>query len=281
MALRFRSFLRHLFVWENQMKISRSKGLKAVSLLTAAILLLLSGCAGIKPGSTPETAQASSGISAPELTTGLPSGDPYEDMNSIYASPVDFAALQAENEDIYAYIYVPGTNIEYPILQSNTDDNYYLNHDYQRKSIYKGSIFTQSVNAKDFDDPVTVVYGHNTSRGDMFSELLYFRDSRFFSENEFFYIYLPGHILVYRIFSAHIYDKRHIMNSYDFSDRWTLLDFQGTLLNPTALEKNVRSDVSLNENSDIVILSTCIEASSTAAARFLVNGVLVKDVITQ
>ena len=41
--------------------------------------------------------------------------------------PIDFAALQAVNPEIYAWIRIEGTNIDYPIVQSSTDDTYYLN----------------------------------------------------------------------------------------------------------------------------------------------------------
>ena len=42
--------------------------------------------------------------------------------------PIDFASLKETNEDIYAWIDIPDTNIHYPIVQSQTDDSYYLNH---------------------------------------------------------------------------------------------------------------------------------------------------------
>ena len=41
---------------------------------------------------------------------------------------IDFAALQEENSDVYAWIYVPGTNVDYPVLQHPEDDTYYLEH---------------------------------------------------------------------------------------------------------------------------------------------------------
>ena len=42
--------------------------------------------------------------------------------------PIDFAALQQQNPDVYAWIQVPGTEVDYPILQSSNDNTYYLNH---------------------------------------------------------------------------------------------------------------------------------------------------------
>ena len=236
----------------------------------ALTLLLLCACRQAQP---PETTTA-----AAPTTTQLP-GETTA-AGASFPDPVDFADYQSVNREVYAYIRVPGTNIDYPIVQSGSSDQYYLRRTWEGKSNYRGCIFTQSVNAKEFTDPVTVVYGHNTDKGDMFSELLNFQDPDFFDAHERFYIFLPGHILVYQVISAHTFDNRHIMNSYDFSDAQVLAGFQQMLLAPVALERNVRSGVTLDENSEIVVLSTCAEPRSGASARYLVNGVLVNDVVT-
>ena len=52
--------------------------------------------------------------------------------------PIDFAALQEVNPDIYAWIRIEGTNIDYPVGQSSTDDSYYLNHTIEGKEGYPG-----------------------------------------------------------------------------------------------------------------------------------------------
>ena len=215
-----------------------------------------------------------------ELEPGLPTltGD---DSGIEYSNPVDFESLQFENREAYAFIMVPNTNIAYPILQSTIDDNYYLRRDINGKSDYCGSIFTQSCNSKDFDDPVTVIYGHNTDKGNYFSELISFEDKEFFNRNDTFYIFTPGRILVYQILSCHTYDTRHIMNSYDFSNPNVFAKFCEEILNPTSMQRNVRAGTALYSDSNIVVLSTCSKPSSRSSERFLVNGVLIKDVPTQ
>lgn len=216
--------------------------------------------------------------SAPVTETRLP--DETVEAGAEYPDPVDFGEYRSVNREVYAYIKIPGTDIKYPVLQSGKSDDYYLRRDWKGASSYRGCIYTQSANAKEFTDPITVVYGHNTDKGDMFSQLLRFQDKEFFDSHDVFYIFIPGHILVYKIFSAHSFDDRHILNSYDFSSPEVLASFQQMLLNPSALEKNTREGVSLNEYSEIVILSTCAEPRSTSNFRYLVNGVLVNDVVT-
>lgn len=190
-------------------------------------------------------------------------------------NPVDFAALQTRNSEVYAWIEVPNTEIELPILQSFADDLYYLNRDLDGKYSRLGSLFTQSKNSLDFSDPVTVIYGHNYYSGGMFTNLHYFEDADFFKENEFFYIYTPGRKLTYRIVSAYKYDDRHILNSFDFSDEQVRREYFDGVLNPKAMLRNVREGVELQTDDKLVVLSTCLTGGYSG--RYLVNGVLIKD----
>ena len=195
-------------------------------------------------------------------------------------NPVDFKSLQAKNEDLYAWIKVPGTRINYPIAQGN-DDEFYLHHDYLKNYLFAGTIYTEMCNAKDFSDPITLVYGHNMyrSEGTMFTTLHNFEDPKFFEKHKTFTVYTPGHILTYKVFSAFKYDNRHIMNSFDFSFEKDLKAFQEEMLNPHSTLKNVRSGVTLNQDSKVVVLSTCF--SGDKSVRFLVCGVLEKDELTR
>ena len=190
-------------------------------------------------------------------------------------NPVDFVSLQDRNSEIYAWIVVPNTEIELPILQSRADDLYYLNRDLDGKWSRLGSLFTQSKNNMDFSDPVTVIYGHNYYSGGMFTNLHYFEDADFFKENEFFYIYTPTRKLTYRVVSAYKYDDRHILNSFDFSDEQVRREYFDSVLNPKAMLRNVREDAVLETDDRLVILSTCLTGGYSG--RYLVNGVLVND----
>ena len=120
--------------------------------------------------------------------------------------PIDFASLQKENEDIYAWIKIDGTNIDYPIVQSSTDDTFYIHRGIDKEDLYAGAIYTEMQNAKDFSDPNTVLYGHNMKDGSMFATLHNFRDRDFFDQHREIIIYTPKHILHYTVFAAYTYD---------------------------------------------------------------------------
>ena len=87
--------------------------------------------------------------------------EPEEDSKSKVDIPIDFAALKEKNPDVYAWINIPGTAIDYPILQRENDNTYYLDHTIDHEEKTEGAIFTENYNNTDFEDPNTVIYGHD------------------------------------------------------------------------------------------------------------------------
>lgn len=194
-------------------------------------------------------------------------------------NPINFSAQMAENDEIYAWLYIPGTNVNYPILQSMTDDLYYLRRGVDRKYLIAGVLFTQSHNRRDFSDPVTVVYGHNMSEdGSMFATLHNFEDPDFFAEHEDVFVYTPGHILTYKVVSAYKYDNRHIMNSFNFDDETVRREYFDYVMSPMMFPMNVREGEYIETEDKLLVLSTCM---ANNRYRYLVNAVLVSDESTK
>ena len=194
-------------------------------------------------------------------------------------NPIDFNELQKKNEDIYAWITIENTQVDYPIVQAyEEDDGFYLNHNINKQYDINGSIYTERANSLDFSDSNTVIYGHNMLDGSMFQNLHKFRDKKFFDENKYIYIYTKGHILKYEIFAAYKSDNRHILNSYDFTKDGVFKEYLKKAQNPPSLEVN-RRDLNLSENDKIITLSTCI--GNETQYRYLVQGVLINDTITK
>ncbi len=195
-------------------------------------------------------------------------------------NPINFKELKKLNKDLYAWIRIPGTVIDYPVAQSsNSDDNYYLHHNYLGNYEFAGTIYSQRHNTRYFVDRVTVLYGHNMLNGSMFASLHDFEDPEFFEENQYIYIYTEGHILTYRIFAAYDYDNRHILNSFEFSDDEVYAQYLKDCLNPHSAYANVREGIELTTDDRIITLSTCTNYNSSY--RLLVQGVLTDDQRTQ
>lgn len=188
--------------------------------------------------------------------------------------PVDFVELKKKNPDIYAWINVPGTSVDYPVLRREGDNSYYLNHTVDKKSSVYGSIYTEDYNDKDFADFNTVVYGHNMKNGSMFGTLRKYRDKTFFEQNQYINVYMPGRIMKYQIFAAYVWDNRHILLSLDFTNEDIREAYINMIFSTRKMNANIDRDLSVTKDDRIITLSTC---TGNDEERYLVQGVLIYD----
>lgn len=198
-----------------------------------------------------------------------------EDMGiPVPEKQVDFDNLQETvNKDIYAWIYIPDTAVDYPILQHPTDNTYYLNYNLDGSRGYPGCIYTEDYNAKDFTDPVTVVYGHNMKDGSMFAGLHKYADSEYMESHPYVYIYTPDSLLVYEMFTAHETTDEHILYAHNwFEEKSILEDYIKDISDARIMGSVLREDVEVDGDDCILTLSTCI--STKPNNRFVVQGVL-------
>ena len=190
---------------------------------------------------------------------------------------VDFDELNDINTDIYAWLYVPGTDVDYPVAQSieYKEDDYYLDHNIYRQYQFSGTIYSQLKNHLDFHDPVTVLYGHNMLNGTMFASLHNFEDRDFFDEHNTAFVLTKDKVFTYLIYSAYVFDDRHILNTYNFDEEGVFQEYLDSTLEPHSYSENVREGVKLNTSNRILTLSTCTGGASNT--RYLVQGVLVDE----
>ncbi len=203
----------------------------------------------------------------PETDSLKPEPDTEEDLlkprepkqtGTAYVSPIDFEALRQINSDIFAWIDIPDTNIQFPIVQHPTENNYYLDHTIEGyHARVPGSIYTFSGVAKDFSDFNTMIYGHNMYNGTMFSDLYMFQNRDYVSEHPKIYIYTPDAEYVYDIFGAVVYDDRLISSSFDFSRIDDREDYIESLDNANAGTLYL-DEIPVSSESHIITLSTCI-----------------------
>ncbi len=187
---------------------------------------------------------------------------------------LDFEKLQNRNSDIYAWIEVPGTKVDYPIVQHLNDNTYYLTRTIDHEKKTAASIFTETYNTKDFEDHHTVIYGHNMKNGSMFKTLHYFEDPEFFEENREVIIYLPNQTRYYRIFAAYTYDNRHLLNNYYCEDPDIFQSYLDEVFAIRDFGANIDREMEITAEDHIITLSTCVD-SGDSTQRYLVQAVLV------
>lgn len=207
--------------------------------------------------------------------------------------PVDFRVWTEINSDIYGWITIPDTNINYPVVQSEDDDSYYLTHHFDKTTNSFGSIFSEATyNHKGFSDRVTTLYGHDIWTDDLyFHQLHKFSDNEFFQEHQAVYTYTENELQTWKVLAWAVLDDRHIMYEYDnFADTVDILDFFE--LARSSQDSIVREDAlkSIGNESQFLFLSTChpelpdmrcilvCELSKRQAASYQGEGIRPEDI---
>lgn len=194
------------------------------------------------------------------------------------ARAIDFEALKRRNPDIYAWLEIPGTVIDYPVLQSAREENpeqeYYLHYDADRQESVYGAVFSQDYNKKDFADFITVLYGHNMKDYTMFGSLSLFEEPGVMERNKKIYIYLPEATLEYEIFAAYPVDAFHLLSGFDLESGKDCRDYLQKVKRQARNARVFDHELfdGINEDSHILALSTCYHGDPTQ--RFLVQAVL-------
>lgn len=178
----------------------------------------------------------------------------------------------AVNEDIYAWLEIPGTDINMPVVQVKAGDLFYTDHNAQREEDPKGALFTEDYNARDFEDAITVIYGSNNS---VFGELFQYLDNLYMKEHSQICISANEKTYTYRIFAAYKTDNRHILERFDFGktegNRKAYLD---SIFDNRAMDVRIDDSVHVDPDSRILTLST--HDTEDEQKRFLVQAYLEK-----
>lgn len=231
---------------------------------------------GAPPTTTPHTSPGTSDPDIPDdpdVTEPVTGEEPAETEPlppEPYHCPEELTAIMEENPDAYAWLYVPGIGISYPVMQSAESDLYYLNHNSQRQYSVAGALFTEhAYNSRDFEDPVTIIYGHLMKSNAMFGAL---QNVYSVPENlescSLIEIYLPDKKWEYRVFAALPYDSRHILYNYDFSKARIYKTFFGSIMETRALNASFAPEYKPVYGDHVLILSTCLRGDSSQ--RYLV-----------
>ena len=170
----------------------------------------------------------------------------FRKYSTVSIDEVNFSDLKSVNSDTIAWIMVDGTSINYPVVQTS-DNDYYLNHNFNKTLSTDGWIFMDYRNSIDISNN-TVFYGHNLLNKTAFGSITnIFTDEWFNSSNHYIVILTENNKYIYEIFSYYIIEPEsyYLNNNIDYSilKNRSLRDF----------------DVSLNSNDKIITLSTCTD----------------------
>ena len=184
-------------------------------------------------------------------------------------SNIDFKGLQAINGDIFGWIQIFGTQVDYPLLDAN-DTQYYLNHTYDHRRSAYGSIFLEPRNSRKMNDRHVIIYGHNMVNRSMFGSLLNYKKQSYADNHNKITICMPGKDLVYQVFSVYTADIDSPNYRLNFAGDASFEEMISYMKKQSVISSNITPDA----EDQILTLSTCTSAGSKSK-RFVVNAVLI------
>ena len=176
--------------------------------------------------------------------------------------------LKKLNPDVRAWITVPGTHIDYPVVQGE-HDMVYVNQDVYGAFSLSGAIFLSSQNRPDFTDGYSLLYGHHMENGAMFGDVTRFKEEAYFEDHPDGTLYLPEksyRICFFACVETDAYDEI-IYHSGEDADPEKLLSH--------IRERSVQyRDIEKGEN--LIGLSTCADETETNG-RAVIFGWLLEE----
>lgn len=229
----------------------------------------------------------------PDTTDDPPLVDPNDTANRVEPDPIvepeGMEATFAKYKDVYAWIDIPefktalgtSTDLSYPVAQHPSDRSFYLNRDLDGNNSKTGTLFTEAVvegktiNGKDLNDPVTVIYGHNMANRTMFGGLQTFLSKMDFSQQHLVYMYQKDRRVTYQIVGGVQYDLSHIIYYHDFSNDEVFNSFFDQLWKETDGTTNLDRANKPVAGDKVLILSVCKNGDDNH--RYLVVCKMIED----
>ncbi len=180
---------------------------------------------------------------------------------------VDFEALQAINPDIVAWIFMEGTNINYPVVQGD-DNSEYLYRLADGTSNSAGSIFMDYRNRSDFIGRNTVLYGHHMKNETMFGAIVNYKEQSFYEKHPACLLLTPEGNYTLEFFAGYVANLN--------SDAWKL-EFEsdeeyGAWLEWAVAKSTFQSKICPTAQDRVMTLSTC--SYEYDDARYVLLGIL-------
>lgn len=174
------------------------------------------------------------------------------DVDSKQAEIEEFNVLKKDNPNLVAWISIPGTEIDFPVVQGK-DNNFYLNHDYKGSYNVYGAPYLDKDNDDSFNDQNSTIYGHNIRGERIFGKLLNYQDPNYLKNAPTIKLLTAEGKKSYEIRAVYIADpydnyrsKNYEGDSWKkFTDRWS--------------EKNILKFQIPSKEDKILTLQTCVK----------------------
>lgn len=172
----------------------------------------------------------------------------------------ELAELYQQNGDLVGWISIADTNINYPVMQSVNEPNFYLKHDFDKEYSDYGCPYVQE--DCDVQEPSDnlVIYGHHMSNGSMFAGLMKYADKSFWEKHktiQFDTLTEKGKYEVVAVYKTVVYtDSPNSFRYYDFVNADTEDDFNAYIAKCKELAL-YDTGITAEYGDKLITLSTC------------------------
>ncbi|MCM1285719.1 MAG: class B sortase [Acetobacter sp.] len=109
--------------------------------------------------------------------------------------------LIAENSDCIGWLIISGTKIDYPVMQTKDNPQYYLRRNFNKQYSYLGTPFMDAKCDMNYDNNL-IIYGHNMKDGKMFADLLKYRDKEYCESHSIINFITPNGVQEYEVIAV-------------------------------------------------------------------------------
>jgi SrtB family sortase len=190
----------------------------------------------------------------------------------------DYSEYVEQNADTVGWITIPGTQINFPVVQCDNND-YYLTHTFDHKKDKRGAIYMDCRNNPLNLDANTIIYGHNDYQdGSVFSEVAHYDDVEYFKEHPIIEFNTLDSYYQWKIYAVFITNQQaYDDNGYIFNFIWPQMEgpnFKGYVeeLNKRTL---YYTGVDIKNGDRMLTLSSCARNLDTAGTRAKTSIVVV------
>ena len=164
------------------------------------------------------------------------------------------ANLQMENSDTVAYLKVNGTNIDYPVMQSN-DNDFYLKHDFNKNAVFAGSVFLDYRNDIEKIDKNNIIYAHAMNNGTMFGSLKNILTDEWLNnkDNHIITLINSSGVQKFEVISVYYIPVTNDYLYVNFDSDEEFLAFEEKMINRSMYDFGAKP----NKNDKLLSLSTC------------------------
>ncbi|MCD7738913.1 MAG: class B sortase [Lachnospiraceae bacterium] len=176
----------------------------------------------------------------------------------------DFTYLSSVNGDVIGWIQIPGTAVNYPIVQG-TDNEFYLTHLYTGETNSSGAIFLDAGTKLGLQDRNAIIFGHNMKNGGMFAALNSYSSESYYNLHPYILVTdLDGTIMVYDIFSVYSLDTSVEENESEvYLHGFGADEVFEEYLSQVKGRSFYDTGIQVTKEDYIITLSTCQKANST------------------